>query len=291
MYFDKEKINRIETKYNNCEKISRVESLYYQNIKGTRKSGLGYVMNHNELDEYVKCKVDIFYFIEKYLNIKLYDYQEAIIKDYINHRFTINMASRQTGINRIYAIVFLHYITFNCDSNVMVIHNKGCNAVEQLNNVKKYYKELPFFLKGGVTTYNQKYLSFDNGSSITITTNIKYEKDYHIIMINDFAQMDNNFYEEYCNIVSTIMSYNDSKLIIKSTPNGYNHFMKMVQDAERNDGDPKKNNYKVRRIYWWDVPGRDDNWKEEEIAKVGLKFFQQEYELCFHSTKGLKLWC
>lgn len=279
MYFDKEKINSIETKYDNGEKISRSESIYYQNIKGTRKSGLGYVMNHKELDEYVKCKLDIFYFIEKYLNKKLYDYQESIIKDYINHRFTINMASRQTGINNLYAIVFLHYITFNCDRNVMVIHNKGCDAVEQLNIVKNYYKELPFFLKGGVTTYNQKYLSFDNGSSITITNNINYVRNYHIIMINDFAHMD--FYDEFCNIVPTLMCYNDSKIIIKSTPNGYNHFIKLVQDAERNEGDPKKNNYKVRRTYWWDVPNRDDKWKEEEIAKVGLKLFLQEYELCF----------
>lgn len=282
MYFNEKRIEKIETKYQNGEKISRKDKIFYQMIPGTRKSNLAYTLNHQELEEYVKCKTDIFYFISKHINIKLYEYQKEIIKGYINNRFTINMASKETGMYRLYVIIFLHYITFNNDKNVLLIHNKAHNSVEQLNIFKEYYKELPFFLKGGVICWNQKLLSFDNGSSIRVSSSpiTSISRTYHIAMINDFAYL-NKIDDYLTNLIPTLFAQKDSKLIIHSTPNGFNNFMKLVQDAERTEGDPKKNNYNVSRTYWWDVTHRDEQWKQDKIDVVGIKSFHQDYELCF----------
>lgn len=57
--------------------------------------------------EYLKCQEDPEYFIENYLQItdidegvipfKLYDYQKDMIRNYHQHRFNINLLSRQSG--------------------------------------------------------------------------------------------------------------------------------------------------------------------------------------------------
>ena len=64
-------------------------------------------MTDDEFEEYVKCKVSIHYFAEKYCSIKredgtigpmkLRDYQKDIIDLYSKNPRSILMASRQTG--------------------------------------------------------------------------------------------------------------------------------------------------------------------------------------------------
>jgi hypothetical protein len=57
-------------------------------------------------------------------------------------------------------------------------------------------------------------------------------------------------------VFPTVSAITNSKIIITSTPNGMNLFHKLLTDAERPDGDPLKNNYKAKRVYWHQVPGR-----------------------------------
>lgn len=73
-----------------------------------------------------------------------------------------------------------------------------------------------------------------------------------------------------------------NKIIISSVPNGNNFFHKLVIDSERMDGDPLKNNFKTKRIYWWMVDGRDEKWKEIMIKYLGdKKLFDREFDLSF----------
>jgi hypothetical protein len=64
-------------------------------------------MTKEEREEYIKCKLSVFYFAQKYCKIKredgtvgeikLRDYQKNIIKLFNDNRYSILMASRQTG--------------------------------------------------------------------------------------------------------------------------------------------------------------------------------------------------
>ena len=47
-------------------------------------------------------------------------------------------------------------------------------------------------------------------------------------------------------------------------------------------GDPDKNLFNTMRIYWWQVLGRDENWKNEQIKIIGTDSFNQEYGLSFN---------
>jgi hypothetical protein len=75
-------------------------------------------------------------------------------------------------------------------------------------------------------------------------------------------------------------------MFISSAPNGQNLFYDLLIDAERKEGDPKKNNFTPYRVYWWEVPGRDAEWREKEIANLGSEaLFNQSYDLQFFQHK------
>lgn len=100
-------INEIEVKENLGKILKRYEKLWFSNLRGIRKANLIFAMTDYEFEEYVKCKVSIHYFAEKYCSIKredgtigpmrLRDYQKDIIDLYSKNPRSILMASRQTG--------------------------------------------------------------------------------------------------------------------------------------------------------------------------------------------------
>lgn len=102
-----EKVNEIMEKQKMNLKISQNEKIWFNKEIGIRKADLNFAMTSDELDEYTKCKLDIHYFADKYCHIKredgtigpmvLRDYQKDIIDLYSENRYSILMASRQTG--------------------------------------------------------------------------------------------------------------------------------------------------------------------------------------------------
>ena len=78
----------------------------------------------------------------------------------------------------------------------------------------------------------------------------------------------------------------DAKITICDYPNGFNNFYNIFIDVERKDGDPNKNIYNPIRLYWWEVPGRGEKWKQNIIEILGSEEeFNRCYDLCFKSTK------
>jgi hypothetical protein len=154
----------------------------------------------------------------------------------------------------------LHTILFSNDKNIMIVANKGDTAVEIVDKIKSIYTLLPFYLKPGIKTWNQKSLTFENGCRIktsarTKTPAIGFTID--VLYLDEFAHIPSNIIEPYYTAAfPTVSAVQNSKIIITSTPNGMNLFHRLLTDAERPDGDPQKNNYKPMRVYWYQVPGR-----------------------------------
>ena len=119
-------INDIEERENLGKILKRYEKIWFQNVRGVRKPYLTFAMSDNEFEEYIKCKINIHYFAEKYCQIKredgtigpmkLRDYQKDIIDLYTKNPRSILMASRQTGKTISAAIVILHFVLFKISS-------------------------------------------------------------------------------------------------------------------------------------------------------------------------------
>jgi hypothetical protein len=71
--------------------------------------------------------------------------------------------------------------------------------------------------------------------------------------------------------------------MMTSTPNGLNHFWKTCKGAEEGT-----NGYEFTRVMWYDVPGRDDKWKQETLEALDFdeQKFRQEYECGFLGSSG-----
>lgn len=287
-------INDIENKI--AQGYAANDKIYYRNIVGTRNSEILFSYTHEEIIELAKCYKDPIYFMEKYCkintssglrNVTLREYQKDIINKSFINKFCVNACSRQTGMTTVKALLALYNSLFRTEYITLFIDNKRCNGIEKLNKIKDIYINLPYFLKPGITHWESTSLRFNNGSVIKIesgsakTLAIGFSPDY--IFIDDYAHMAPNAFQS---IFPCIAARKNDKIMISSSPNGFNHFYDLLTNAERKEGDPKKNGFVATRVYWWEVSGRDDEWKKKEILNIGSEdLFNQEYDLQFLTYK------
>ena len=187
-------------------------------------------------------------------NVKLSMFDLSV--DHPNHRYYTNDILSHNTITS--AITILHFVLFNNNKNVLVTANKLDTATEILDKMKEIYQRLPFFLQQGIRKWNEKFMSFENKSRIkgfatTKTASIGQSADF--LYLDEFAYLPDNIAEKfYKSVFPTISSIENSKIIITSTPNGFNLFHKLLTDAEKPEGE--KSSYTAKRVYWWQVPKR-----------------------------------
>ena len=270
MIFTTKLVDESTDKINDGIVIKRYQNPWLKSEVGLRRAGVSFRMSTEEQEEYIKCALDVHYFTEQYCRvktedgsvgqIKLREYQKEILDNFVNSRFNILMASRQVGKTISASIFMLHTILFSNDKNIMIVANKGDTAVEIVDKIKSIYSLLPFFLKPGIKTWNQKSLTFENGCRIKTSARSKTPAigfTIDVLYLDEFAHIPSTIIEPYYTAAyPTVSAVQNSKIIITSTPNGMNLFHKLLTDAERLDGDPLKNNYKAMRVYWHQVPGR-----------------------------------
>ena len=251
-----------------------------------RAADIVYEYSEDELKEIAKCATDVVYFANNYCmamtdygiqKITLRPYQEDVLRNFQDNRFNVFLASRQIGKTVTSAIFITWYILFHTDKNVMILANVGKTAAEILDKVKAVIKGLPFFLKPGIITNNVMKMAFDNGCRIMCSATTKTAAigfTIHLVYMDEFAHIQPTFIESfYRSVYPTISSSKISRVIITSTPNGKNKFWEIYQGAVE-----KRNEYNSIRVDWWQVPGRDEEWKKKEIAQLGSEeLFNQEY--------------
>jgi hypothetical protein len=175
------------------------------------------------------------------------------------------------------AIVLLHFVLFNNDKGVMIVANKGKTVIEIIRKIKDIYKLIPFYLKKGVVNWNEKSITFDNGCRIqsenrTKEPSIGFTIDF--LYLDEFAKVPANIVEAYYGaVVPTVSSISNSKIVITSTPDGFNLFHRLLTDAERDIDDPLKSQYEAMRVYWHQVKGRMD------VKLFPLKYKLKEYNI------------
>lgn len=185
------------------------------------------------------------------------------------------------------ATFIVWFLIFNKDKNALVVADVMDTTKELIDKMKNILLNLPFYMKPGLVINNVMMLKFDNGSRIlgrTTTKKTGIGFNIHLLYMDEFAHIDSSFLGFfYRSIFPTIAAMQNSKVIITSTPSGTNRFYRLWQDAIE-----KKNTYVPMRVDWWQVPGRDERWREEAIANLGSEEdFNQEYGLQFFSGDTL----
>ena len=243
-----------------------------------------------QLREYKKCMEDPIYFAETYVKImsvdygtipfSLYGFQKEMVETFRNNRFSICKLPRQCGKSTTSVAFILWYILFNQGKNVGILANKGELAQELLGRLQLAYESLPFWLQQGVETYNKRSINLENGSRVIATSSsgsAARGMSFSLIFLDEFAFVPPHDAEDFFrSVYPTISSGADTKMIVVSTPKGMNHFYKMWMEAQE-----QRSAFKPIEINWWDVPGRDDDWKQQQIANTSEDQFRQEFETQF----------
>lgn len=273
--------NIILDKYNKGSKLTRKESIFYQNIPNTRKANLSYAYTHKELIEYSKCYNDPIYFIQEYCKIKLRVYQKEWIQNFIDNKYTIFCTSRQTGYSQVFSALYLWYCIFNYDKTIQIVSKKS-SLKSFIEKIWNHYLEIPYFLKPGIRSKNSLSIVFDNGNKIKANSGKYAGIGYNIDILNylDFAFFKSNFLN-YKSLYPVVCASKNSKLSIQSFTNGNDLFKELLEKSELKEGHPDKNIYMSIKTYWWEVEGRDKEWKDRMIKIIGQKAFDQEYGLNF----------
>lgn len=247
-----------------------------------------------ELREFVRCSKDPIYFIKNYVkiisldtgltNFELYPFQERMIQSYHDNRFSITMASRQVGKSTTVVAFFLWYVLFNTNVRCCISANKQRTAVDLLSRLKLAYENLPRFLQQGVAGWAKMEITLSNGSSVfaaATSSSAVRGGSYNVLLCDEFAFVPENIANEfYASTFPTITSGKTTKLIMVSTPNGMNLFHKFWSESKSGDND-----FVATVAHWSEVPGRDEQWKQETIRNIGgPEKFAQEMDLSFLST-------
>jgi hypothetical protein len=304
-------VTEIESNYWSTQKVEQLlfrmeeEGLDYKSVDNPfhdgdpelKRSNLLYEYTPEEILEIEKCAKDVVYFA-KYCRVmtddglfyvKLRDYQESVLREYQASRFNIFLAPRQVGKSITSAIVLVWYLLFNHDKNAMILANVGSTAEELMDKIKAIVRGLPWFLKPGMVVNNVMSMKFDNGCRAIAKTTTKTSAigfTIHFLYMDEFAHIHPNFIESFFrSTYPTVSSSKVSRIVITSTPNGMNKFYEIYQGAVTGE-----NSFNPIRVDWWQVPGRDENWKKEEIANLGSEeLFNQEYGNQFLSSSTLLL--
>ena len=257
-----------------------------------KKDGIVSNFNEEQVLEYAKCMQDPVFFIEKYAKIisldkglvsfKLYPYQKKMFKQFNKNRFNVVLACRQSGKSISACGYLLWFALFQPEKTVAVLANKGATAREMLARITIMLENIPFFLQPGVKALNKSNIDFSNNSRIiaaATTGNSIRGLSVNLLYLDEFAFVERAA-EFYTSTYPVISSGTDTKIIVTSTANGIgNTFHKIWEGAIQG-----VNEYSHFRVDWWDVPGRDDKWKEETINNTSQVQFDQEFGNTFFGT-------
>ena len=261
------------------------ERTSYHGNPNLKNIGYEHSFTKEQLQEYVKCQKDPIYFIENYCQIitldkglqlfKLYECQKKKVDLILNNRKVILMEGRQQGKTVTAAACILHYTIFSSDKTVAIMGNKTASAREVLARYQTMYENLPVWMQQGVKTWNKGDVELENNCRIftaaTTTSGIR-GKSVNWLYIDEAAIIPNNVADEFfASVYPTISAGETTKILLTSTPLGYNHFWKFWNEAEKG-----ANGFKHHFIPYTEIPGRDEKWAEEQFKLLGELKYNQE---------------
>ena len=264
----------------------------YLGNPNVKRDGVVQEWNQDLVLEYSKCMKDPVHFAEKYCKVisldqglvpfVLYPYQKKMFEQFNEHRFNIVLACRQSGKSISACAYLLWFSLFHSEKTVAILANKGATAREMLSRITLMLENIPFFLQPGCKALNKGSIEFSNNSRIiasaTSGSSIR-GLSVNLLYLDEFAFVEraNEFYTSTYPVVS---AGKDTKIIVTSTANGIgNTFYKIWEGSIQG-----VNEFSPFRVDWWDVPGRDEKWKNQTVANTSQLQFDQEFGNTFFGT-------
>jgi hypothetical protein len=269
----------------------------YNGNASLKRAGIDLSYTEKEVLELAKCVENPTYFIDNYCYIvtldhgiqpfKLYDCQKEKVETIHNNRKVIIMEGRQQGKTTVAAAYILWYTLFQESKTVAILANKASTAREIMSRYQLMFEHLPPWMQQGVKTWNKGDIELENGSVVftaaTTAAGIR-GKSVNLLYIDEAAIIPNTIADQFFTAVYPVISAGQTtKILITSTPLGYNHFWKFWNDAVN-----KVNDFVPLFIPYNRIPGRNESWALEQRRQLGELKYNQEV-LCKFLGSSLTL--
>ena len=272
--------------------MSLLQNEAYLGNPNVKRDGVLQVWTPELLQIYKKCMDDPIYFAEEYVKVisldqglvpfKLYPYQKEMFGHFNDNRFSIILACRQSGKSISACAYLLWYALFHPEKTIAILANKGATAREMLSRITLMLENIPFFLQPGSKALNKGSLEFSNNSRIlaaaTSGSSIR-GMSVNLLYLDEFAFVERAS-EFYTSTYPVVSAGTGTKVIVTSTANGIgNQFHKIWEGSVQGI-----NEFHNFRVDWWDVPGRNEDWKTQTISNTSQLQFDQEFGNTFFGT-------
>lgn len=237
-----------------------VETPFYKGASTLRKANLRFAYSEEELNECALVSLDIMRFVTHCSikrddgsigNICLRKFQENYLKMIQDNKRVVCMHSRQVGSTSVLAIHSLYMALLG--KQTLFITNLRDSGIEVMDKIKMIYSNLEFYMKPGIISWNQTSIKFDNGGSVSTLAkpNSVNVRDFEYIYIDEAAYIPSEIFNKlYIDIIT-----NGNRVVVQSTPNGFNHFHDIYSNSIRGLG-KIKSGFVAKAIYWHEVEGR-----------------------------------
>lgn len=265
-------------------------------VYGIKRANEEVEYNKSKLIELSRCQNDPVYFIKNFIKVQhpmkgivpfeLYDFQEEMVKLIHTHNRSALKSARQSGKSTVVAAYLLWYAMFNPNKNVLCVSKDSTAAKEIIDRIQKMYLEVPEHIKCGVADedWNKHTAKFDNGSkisSLATTEGCARGLSISLLFCDELAFVRQNIQKAFWTAVQPTLA-TGGKCIVASTPNGDTDlYSQICRGAELGT-----NEYAFMFIPWNAVPGRDEEFKRKQIAEIGQRMWDQEYECQFITADG-----
>ena len=250
--------------------------------------------------EYTKCASNPAYTIESYFEtfdktqegfvpFKLFDKQKLLISNYDNNRFNLVLKYRQAGISTVtaaYAAVKTAFAISDNPERVLILANKQETAVEFLNKITSFIKQLPDWVNISFDKASQKHVRLSNGSELkAVATSADALRGYTpTIMILDEAAFIEGGQALWSACLAAIGT--GGKAFLISTPNGLDEIYYEAYEGAISG----TNKFKITHLKWWQDPRfnkdlrliktndiigwiqKPENEKTEEVIESAINF-------------------
>ena len=260
----------------------------YHGNPNLKKIGHQHEFTEEQIVEMALCETDVIHFIESWCKIvsldhglvpfKLYECQKEKVHTILDNRLVVVMEPRQNGKTIVAAACILWYTLFQQNKTVAILANKGSAAREVLSRYQIMYENLPIWMQQGVLTWNKGNVELENGcnvfTSATTSSGIR-GKSINWLYIDEASIIPNTVAEMFfASVYPTISAGETTKILLTSTPLGYNHFWKFWNEADKKN--PKYNGFERIFIPYTKIPGRDEKWAAGQLKLLGEVKYNQE---------------
>jgi hypothetical protein len=241
--------------------------------------------------EIIKCGKDSKYFINNYAKIshpmhglipfKTYPFQDDLLADFDDYRFSVILKGRQLGISTVTAAYICWLLLFYRDKNVLVIATKFQTAANLVKKVKAMMLNLPPWMRiASIKIDNRTSFVLTNGSEVKASStsgDAGRSEALSLLVIDEAAHVD-GLEELWTGLYPTLST--GGRCIALSTPNGVgNWFHKTYVEAESG-----ANDFHPVNLPWHVHPERDEEWFIKETRNMSPRQIAQELECNFNAS-------